>query len=49
VRLISSSAVFLDNGFTVIVLTNDQDYDTDQFVPKVMNAVCGSSQLAGNC
>jgi D-alanyl-D-alanine carboxypeptidase len=45
----AETAVFLDNGFTVIVLTNDQDYDTDQFVLKVVNAVCGSSQLGGNC
>jgi D-alanyl-D-alanine carboxypeptidase len=45
----AENAVFLDNGFTVIVLTNDQDYDTDQFVLKILNVVCGSSQLASNC
>jgi D-alanyl-D-alanine carboxypeptidase len=45
----AENAVFLDNGFTVIVLTNDQDYDTDQFVLKLLNAVCGSPQLSGNC
>jgi CubicO group peptidase (beta-lactamase class C family) len=45
----AENAVFLDNGFTVIVLTNDQDYDTDQFVLKILNAVCGSSQLGGTC
>jgi D-alanyl-D-alanine carboxypeptidase len=45
----AENAVFLDNAFTVIVLTNDQDYDTDQFVLKLLNAVCGSSQLSGNC
>jgi D-alanyl-D-alanine carboxypeptidase len=45
----AENAVFLDNGFTVIVLTNDQDYDTDQFVLKILNTVCGSSQLGGTC
>jgi len=45
----AENAVFLDNGFTVIVLTNDQDYDTDQFVLKILNAVCGSAELGGTC
>lgn len=45
----AENAVFLDDGFTVIVLTNDQEYNTDQFILKVMNAVCDSSQLASNC
>jgi CubicO group peptidase (beta-lactamase class C family) len=45
----TENVVFLDNGFTLIVLTNDQDYDTDPFVFKILNAVCGSAQLAGNC
>lgn len=45
----AENAVFLDDGFTVIVLTNDQEYDTDQFILKIMNAVCNSSQLANNC
>jgi D-alanyl-D-alanine carboxypeptidase len=45
----TENVVFLDNGFTLVVLTNDQDYDTDPFVFKILNAVCGSSQLDGNC
>jgi D-alanyl-D-alanine carboxypeptidase len=45
----AETAVFLDSSFTVVVLTNDQDADTDTIVLKIMNAVCHSSQLAGNC
>jgi len=45
----TENVVFLDNGFTLVVLTNDQDYDTDPFVFKILNAVCGSSQLDSNC
>ena len=45
----AENAVFLDNGFTVIVLTNDQDYDPDQFVLKILRTVCGSSQSGGSC
>ena len=45
----TENVVFLDNGFTLVVLTNDQDYDTDPFVFKILNAVCGSSQLDRNC
>ena len=47
--LLHGNVVFLDNGFTLVVLTNDQDYDTDPFVFKILNAVCGSSQLDSNC
>lgn len=45
----AENVVFLDNGFTLVVLTNDQDIDTDPFVLKIMNAVCNSSQLSNNC
>ena len=45
----AETAVFLDSGFAVVVLTNDQDADPDAIVLKIMNAVCDSSQLAGNC
>jgi D-alanyl-D-alanine carboxypeptidase len=45
----TENVVFLDDGFTLVVLTNDQDYDTDPFVFKILNAVCGSSQLDSNC
>ena len=45
----AENAVFLDSGFAVVVLTNDQDADTDAVVLQIMGAVCNSSQLAGNC
>jgi D-alanyl-D-alanine carboxypeptidase len=45
----AENAVFLDSGFAVVVLTNDQDADTDAVVLNIMDAVCNSSQLAGNC
>ena len=32
-----------------LVLTNDQDVDTDPLVFAIMNAVCGSPQLSVNC
>jgi hypothetical protein len=43
------NVVFLDDGFTLVILTNDQDYDTDPFVSKILSAVCGSSHLDSNC
>jgi CubicO group peptidase (beta-lactamase class C family) len=45
----AENVVFLDSGFTVVVLTNDQDVDTDPLVFAIMNAVCGSAQLVANC
>jgi len=45
----AENAVFLDSGFAVIVLTNNQNADTDAVVLKIMGAVCNSSQLSGNC
>ena len=45
----AETAVFLDSGFSIAVLTNDQDADTDAVVLSIMNAVCNSVQLAGNC
>ncbi len=45
----AENVVFLDDGFTLVVLTNDQDIDTDPFVLKVMNAVCTSAQLSTYC
>ena len=45
----TETAVFLDSGFTVVVLTNDQDANPDAVILNIMNAVCNSSQLAGNC
>jgi len=45
----AETAVFLDSGFAVVVLTNDQDANPDAVVLKIMNAVCNSPQLGGNC
>ncbi len=45
----TENAVFLDDGFAVVVLTNDQDVDTDPLVVNIIDAVCTSSQLAANC
>jgi D-alanyl-D-alanine carboxypeptidase len=48
-RFTAENAAFLDSGFVVVVLTNDQNADTDAVVLKIMGAVCNSSQLVGNC
>jgi D-alanyl-D-alanine carboxypeptidase len=45
----AENAVLLDSGFAVMVLTNDQDADTDTIILKLMSAVCNSAQLSGNC
>ena len=45
----AETAVLLDSGFAVVVLTNDQDADTDSIVLKIMNTVCNPAQLAGSC
>ncbi len=45
----AETAVFPDSGFAMVVLTNDQDANPDSIVLAIMNAVCGSSQLSGNC
>jgi CubicO group peptidase (beta-lactamase class C family) len=45
----AENLVFLDDGFTLVVLTNDQDIDTDPFTLKILNAVCNSAELASNC
>jgi D-alanyl-D-alanine carboxypeptidase len=45
----TETAVFLDSGFAVVVLTNDQDANPDAVVLNIMAAVCNSSQLSGNC
>ena len=45
----AETAVILDSGFAVVVLTNDQDADPDAVVLSIMNAVCNSTQFAGNC
>lgn len=45
----AETAVFLDSGFSLVVLTNDQDANPDAVVLQIMNAVCNSQQLSGNC
>jgi D-alanyl-D-alanine carboxypeptidase len=45
----AETAVFLDTGFSVVVLTNDQDADPDTVVLKLMSAVCNSSQPSESC
>ena len=45
----AETAVFLDSGFAVVVLTNDQDADPDAVVLNIMSAVCNSPRLSGNC
>lgn len=45
----AENVVFLDDGFILVVLTNDQDIDTDPFVLEIMNTVCGSAQLSSSC
>ena len=45
----AETAVFLDSGFSIVVLTNDQDANPDQVVLTLMNSVCLSPQLSGNC
>jgi CubicO group peptidase (beta-lactamase class C family) len=45
----AETAVFLDSGFAIVVLTNDQDADPDSLVLKIMNTVRNSQQLSSNC
>lgn len=45
----AENVVFLDNQFTLVVLTNDQDFNTDPLIYKILNAVCGSPGLSSNC
>jgi D-alanyl-D-alanine carboxypeptidase len=41
--------VFLDNGFTLVVLTNDDYGNPGAIASGILNAVCNSNQLSGNC
>src|ERR1700732_3544524 len=45
----AETAVFLDSGFAVVVVTNDQDADPDAVVLNIMSAGCNSPQISGNC
>lgn len=41
--------VFLDDGFTVVVLTNDDYGNPGAIAGNILNAVCNSTQLSGDC
>lgn len=41
--------VFLDDGFTVVVLVNKDSADPGALATNILNAVCSSAQLSGNC
>ena len=45
----ADNLVFLDNGFTVVVLTNDAWGNPGTIAVNILNAVCNSTQLSGNC
>ena len=45
----AETAVLLDSGFAIVVLTNYQNGDPDAVVLKIMNAVCNSSDLSASC
>jgi hypothetical protein len=45
----AETATFLDGGFSIVVLTNDQNANPDAVVVAIMNAVCNSSRLSSNC
>jgi CubicO group peptidase (beta-lactamase class C family) len=45
----TENVVFPDDGFTLVVLTSDQDIDTDPFVFRILNTVCNSAQLSAAC
>jgi hypothetical protein len=44
----AETAVFLDSGFAVVVLTNDQDADPDTVVLNIMSEVSNSTPLSGD-
>jgi len=41
--------VFLDTGFAVVVLTNDDNANPDAVALAIMNAVCNSTKFSENC
>lgn len=41
--------VFLDDGFSLVVLVNKDSVNPDALGANILNAVCGSIQLSGNC
>ncbi|HLZ33978.1 MAG TPA: serine hydrolase domain-containing protein [Nitrospira sp.] len=45
----AETEVFLDSGFSVVVLTNSFGANPDIVVNQVINSVCNSEQLSSNC
>jgi D-alanyl-D-alanine carboxypeptidase len=45
----AETAVILDSGFAVVVLTNDQDANPDAVVLKIMSTVCSPTQFSSSC
>jgi D-alanyl-D-alanine carboxypeptidase len=45
----SEEVAFLDSGFTLVVLTNDDDVDANSLVLNISNAVCSSATLSSAC
>jgi CubicO group peptidase (beta-lactamase class C family) len=45
----SEEVAFLDSGFTLVVLTNDDNVDPNSLVLKISNAVCSSATLSSAC
>lgn len=45
----SEEVVFLDSGFTVVVLTDDDNVSANPLVVSILNAVCSSAQLSSAC
>jgi hypothetical protein len=41
--------VFLDSGFSVVVLTNSDAANPDTIATEIMGAVCTSTQYSSNC
>ena len=41
--------VFLDDGFTVVVLINNDSINPGNLAVNILDAVCNSTQLSGNC
>jgi D-alanyl-D-alanine carboxypeptidase len=43
------NTVFLDDGFTLVVLTNNDSINPSALAGSILNAVCNSTELSGNC
>jgi CubicO group peptidase (beta-lactamase class C family) len=45
----TANAVFLDDGFAVVVLVNSAPYDALNLADEIITTVCANSQVSGNC